>query len=1123
MQSSTYTTKPFLCLLDSGATGCWISRSKLPPYIRTYHVAPITNQTLAGTFTANEEVKLYKILLPEFHKTRRIQTLTARIFDHGCRYDMILGRNLMNDLGIVLHFNTKSMAWDGSIVTMREYDQTQEQTSLATNLLLDIIDSNLEANDSITLLDQPSDVHYQEKDVDPSGYKTKTIRTSLYEPSNLQDIVDKCVYLLPSQREKLYSLLAQFHNLFDGRLKTFKGPPVHLELIENPVPVRRRPYTIPTSQLAVFKEELRRLISIGVIEKAQRSEWIAGTFIVPKKDGRVRWITDFCGLNKSLRHKVYPLRKISEIFQRRSGYQYFTKLDISMQYYTFVLDEPSRNLCTFATPFGLYRYCRLPMGISESPDIATEKMHAVLDDIKGIEFYMDDIGVFSSTWSTHLSLLSTVLGRLEQVGFTINPLKCEWAVQETDFLGHWLTPKGIKPWRKKVDAILHLRPPTNVKQLRSFLGMVNYYRDMWPRRTHVLAPLTALTGKRSFLWTPECQRAFDQMKALVSLDALLAFPDHTQPFDVETDASEYQLGSVIKQHGRPVAYYSRKLNSAQRNYTTIEKELLSIVETFKEFRSILLGSAIRVHTDHKNLTHRLTDFTTQRVLRWRLLLEEFNPTFLYKAGPDNVLADALSRVPTARTERESTTTSAHLVDCLSSYPLYVEFPTDQVVVANSRAECPPNHVASQEAVGRTSPGRCPLPTIVVQPQQEELFLEHPVFDAQGRLPFQYKTLYEYQQEDPRILALPTNQPHQYQQENMGGYELVCRYQGQHNRICLTDTLLPLVVDWFHKATAHNAGITRLQETLRFHFYHPKLLAEVRSQVSRCNLCQRMKRGSRQYGFLAPREVNSAPWSDVATDCIGPWVIELRGGRDYSLRTLTSIDITTNLLEIEPIVTQTAAECARAFENGWLSRYPRPLRVIHDQGSEFMGSAFQDLLRQARIKSVPTTARNPQGNSVIEAVHKSVGQVLRTLIQIHRPQTVHQAKATGDTALATAMHATRCASHQALQHLTPGSFAFRRDMFFDLPFLTDILALQTTRQQLVDTRLLRENANRISHDYQVSDQVLKKSVLSLSDKLKPSFTGPHEIIQVHTNGTVTIHLTDNVTERINIRWIKPYRS
>ena len=625
--------------------------------------------------------------------------------------------------------------------------------------------------------------------------------------------------------------------------------------------------------------------------------------------------------------------------------------------------------------------------------------------------------------------------------------------------------------------------------------MVNYYRDMWPCHTHVLAPLTALTGKRSFTWTTECQQAFDQMKGLVSLDALLAFPDHTQPFDVETDASEYQLGSVIKQHFRPVAYNSHKLNSAQRNYMTIEKELLSIVETFKEFRTILLGSRLRVHTDNKNLTHRLTDFTTQRILHWHLLLEEFNLMFLYKAGPDNVLANTLSWVPTARMERESTTTSAHLIDCLLCYPFHVEFPSDKMVMANCGADCPPTHVASQEAVGRFSPGRCPLTTIVVQHQQEERFLEHPVFDAQGRLPFQYKTLHEYQQEDPRILALPNTQPHKYQMENMGGYELVSQYQGPHNCICLIDTLLPMVVDWFHKATAHNTGITRLQETLRFHFYHPKLLAEVRSQVSRCDLCQCMKRGSRQYGLLAPREAKSAPWSDVATDCIGPWVVELRGGRNYSLRALTTIDLTTNLLEIEPIVMQTVAECARAFENGWLSRYPCPLRVIHDQGSEFMGSAFQDLLRRAGIKSVPTTARKPQGNSIIEAVHKSVGQVLHTLVHIHRPETVHQAKATGDTALATAMHSTRCASHQALHHLTPGSFAFRRDMFFDLTFLTNILALQNTRQPLADKCLLRENVACISHDYQVSGQILKISVLLLSDKLKPSFTGPHGFIQM----------------------------
>ena len=314
-------------------------------------------------------------------------------------------------------------------------------------------------------------------------------------------------------------------------------------------------------------------------------------------------------------------------------------------------------------PFGLYRYRKLPMGICQSPDIAQEVMEKVVKDIcDDLEVYIDDIGIFSNDWNDHMCILDKVCDRLQQKGFSVNPLKCEFGVKESDFLGHWLTPTGVKPLRKKIQGILDMKEPTNVGELRSFLGMVTYYRDMWPRRSHILAPLTELVGKKEFVWGEPQKTAFRQMKAVIAKDTLLAYPDHNLPFHIETDASDYQLGGRLYQlHPdasgnmvpRDIAFYSRKLSGAQKNYSTIEKELLGIVETMKNFRDMIYGAQIHVYTDHKNLTYKLSQFSTQRVLRWRLLLEDYGATFYYKPGPENVVADALSRVPTKRLVRES--------------------------------------------------------------------------------------------------------------------------------------------------------------------------------------------------------------------------------------------------------------------------------------------------------------------------------------------------------------------------------------------------------------------------------------------------------------------------------------
>ena len=1038
-------------LFDSGGSATMIHERCLPkgcqPTLLTNYV---TSNTIAGNFTSEKCINMEEITLPEFDRNKKIDRQGAFVFSGDCSYDVILGRDFLKNAGIDIRFADNKIVWMNLSIDMKH---TGEKNSIQTS------------QDNV--------------DDDDQDIFTTTILDAKYDGATPEQVAEQQKHLTPTQREDVRKLVAKYPKLFSNQLRVYPHRKIHLEIDPNAIPKHYRPYSVARAHLQVFKNELDRLVSIGVLRECGATEWAAPTMAIPKKDNTIRVVSDFRELNKVIRRRVFPLPRIQDVLHRRTGYLFFTKLDVSMQFYTFELDEESKELCTIVTPFGKYQYNRLPMGIKCSPDIAQETMEDVL---KGLdcEVYIDDIGTFSMDWKSHVSLLDQVLQRLDDNGFMINPLKCEWGVKETDWLGYWLTPVGLKPWQKKVDGILRMDAPKNIKQLRSFIGAVNYYRDLWPRRAHILHPLTSLTGKTKFEWTDQHQKAFDTMKAVIASDALMLYPDHNKPFEIYTDASDYQIGACIMQEGKPVAYFSRKLTNAQQNYTTMEKELLAIVSTLTEFRSMLLGAKIFVYTDHKNLTFK--NLNSSRVLRWRLFLEDFDVTYSYVAGKENVLGDAFSRLPrlddTAITEGKKSSASK------SEDSLFFSLTDNKMMF--------------------------------------DCFLNLPT-QKQMRYPLDLRWLQENQFEDQDLNNMKQKHPGNFPANTIDGVPLLC-YRHDHLdenpsnwKICIPSGMLQDMVMFFHKVLGH-AGEVRVYDSIRARFHHPKLKAMVEEVRKSCQVCRQHKLQGPGYGELSARQVTIAPWEEVHIDLIGPWKVPVNG-IEVEFNALTCIDPVTNLVEITRIDRKTAQHIAQKFENCWLSRYPMPMKCVHDNGGEFIGWEFQELLERCGIKDCPTTSRNPQGNAVCERMHQTVGNVLRTLLHGEKPrgETVDEII---DNALATVTHTLRTAISRSLNFNSPGELAFRRHMFLNLPLQADLQALQHHRQLQVDKNLVNANNRRLNYDYKPGQLVYVKTVAPT--KLGERSEGPFPVEYVHTNGTITIRRNQHVTERINIRRVFPTR-
>lgn len=457
-------------------------------------------------------------------------------------------------------------------------------------------------------------------------------------------------HLSQEQQHQLTQLLLSFSGLFGGS-PSMTDKTTHDINLSSTTPIHQHGYRLSPTKRAILKEEIEKLLEAKII-KPSRSPWSSPCLLVPKSDGTHRLVVDFRKINNITIPDRYPMPRIDDLIDTVASAKYISKLDLVKGYHQIPLEEDSKEVTAFVTPFGLYEYNAMPFGLMNAPATFQRLMNNVLAGIENVVVYLDDIVVFSDSWEDHLHRLEVVLARLRDANLTVNPKKCDFAGRYVTYLGHSVGNGSVSPVDIKIEPIMEFPTPKDKKQLMRFLGMTGYYRRFCENYAETTVVLTNLLKKGSkYEWTNECQNAFEKLKSLLINAPVLAAPKEDQPWSLVVDASHHAAGAVLQQMGNdgfehPVAYFSKKFNPAQINYSTIEKECLALVMATTHFSPYLPTSEpITVFCDHNPLVFlkKMTN-SNQRLTRWALFLQQYNLEIRHIPGRDNVLADSLSRM-----------------------------------------------------------------------------------------------------------------------------------------------------------------------------------------------------------------------------------------------------------------------------------------------------------------------------------------------------------------------------------------------------------------------------------------------------------------------------------------------
>ena len=731
---------------------------------------------------------------------------------------------------------------------------------------------------------------------------------------------------IQSDTLNLTDLLRDCKKLFEEGQGTIKGFKARLAVQENAKPKFYRPRPVPFALKEPIERELHRLEEAKVIEKVPYSEWAAPIVPVPKADGKVRICGDYkVTINPVLDVDCHPLPKPQELLATLAGRKKFTRLDLSSAYLQMELETESRNYVTINTHLGLYRYTRLPFGIASAPAIFQRSMDAILQGVPSVICYLDDLLVTGASDREHLQNLQQVLSRLKEQGVKLKKEKCSFLQTSAEYLGFVIDAEGVHTSPTKLEAIQNAPEPRNVNELRSFLGLLNYYGRFIPNLAALLHPLHALLQRtKKWKWTKECADVFRNAKKQLSSAPVLAHYDPQLPLQLAGDASSYGVGAVLSHRypdgsERPVAYASRTLLPSERNYAQIEKEALALIFGIQKFHQFIYGRKFTLLTDHQPLLAILgpkkgiPSIAAARMQRWALLLSAYQYVISYRSTREHANADCLSRLPLPQKE------------AIGNPPDAAVFNIAQISML------PPVTSDAIQAATRTDP----------------------ILGAVLR----------YTQSGWPLNVPPEMKPYWARRDALTVEQNVLMWG---IRVIVPKSLQNQVVQELHES---HPGVARMKLIARSYIWWPCLDAQLEKLASSCSACQETKNAPPKVP-LHPWQWPSKPWSRVHIDFAGPFL-----NRFFQV----IVDAFSKWPEVIEMNSSTTAKTIEALRHVF-AIHGLPEQIVSDNGAQFISDDFNHFMKQNGIKHLRSAPYHPATNGLAERFIQTFKKAMRAGIK-----------------------------------------------------------------------------------------------------------------------------------------------